>query len=177
MDTRQTNILVAVDGSPPSEWALRVAATLAKRLDANVSIVHVIPPPTTDITEGALVLIEDLSDALKASGTALLDKAAARMPKEIPVSRVLRQGYPSAEIVAQARESGAGYIVMGSRGRGRWFHFILGSTAEAVVRDAPCPVITVAHDPDIKLPNHVNHRTTRGVETTLPPIAPVTANP
>jgi nucleotide-binding universal stress UspA family protein len=150
MDTGQASILVAVDGSPPSEWALRVAATLARRIGASVSIVHVIPPPTTDITEGALVLIEDLSDALKATGTALLDKAAAGIPKELPVSRVLRQGFPSAEIVAQARESGASYIVMGSRGRGRWFHFILGSTAEAVVRDAPCPVVTVAHDPAVR---------------------------
>jgi nucleotide-binding universal stress UspA family protein len=143
----QPNILVAVDGSPPSEWALHVAAALAEPLGAQLTLLHVITPPSTSVVEGVMILVEDPFDELKAAGTALLQAAARRLPEGIVTTSVLRQGLPAQEIVAHARECGADYIVMGSRGRGRWFHFVLGSTAQAVLRDAPCPVVAVSHDP------------------------------
>jgi nucleotide-binding universal stress UspA family protein len=171
MDTRQPNILIAVDGSPPADWALQVGTTLARRLNGVISIVHIIPPPSPDFTEGVLILVEDFNDALKAAGAAILEKAARRLPDDIPVTRVMRQGIPASEILAQARDSDANYIVMGSRGRGRWFHFILGSTAESVVRDAPCPVITVSHDPNHKAFRAANCKATQS----NPPPATTTA--
>jgi nucleotide-binding universal stress UspA family protein len=143
----QPNILVAVDGSIPSEWALTAAAALARPLGARFTLLHVIPPPSTTFVEGVMLLVDDPSEELKAAGTALLQAAARRLPKGLVTTSVLRQGPAAQEIVAHARECGADYIVMGSRGRGRWFHFVLGSTAQAVLRDAPCPVLTVSHDP------------------------------
>jgi Ala-tRNA(Pro) deacylase len=49
--------------------------------------------------------------------------------------------------VQAAHDWGADLIVIGTHGRGRFSSFILGSTAEAVIRRATCPVLTVAHDP------------------------------
>ena len=135
-------ILVAVDGSTPSNWAVDVGADLAGRLGGSVTLVHVVIPPTIGAGEGAL-LIADIDDGLRAEGEALLAAAARRLPPGLLAGTVLREGAPGLEIVDVAAATRADFIVTGSRGRGRWAHFILGSTAEEVIRRAPCPVVTV----------------------------------
>ena len=77
----------------------------------------------------------------------LLRKTHEDLPPTIPCDTVLREGLPAEEIVAFAREQDVNLIVLGSRGRNRFAEFVLGSTAEAVIRDAPCPVMTVSHAP------------------------------
>jgi nucleotide-binding universal stress UspA family protein len=66
--------------------------------------------------------------------------------KEAPgvsVSREVIIGVPFVEIVKVARKKGAGLIVMGTHGRSGLAHLLIGSTAEKVVRHAPCPVLVV----------------------------------
>ena len=60
---------------------------------------------------------------------------------------MLRTGAAAEEIVAAARLWEADLIVMGSRGRGKLAQLLLGSTAEAVIRGASCPVLAVGHEP------------------------------
>jgi nucleotide-binding universal stress UspA family protein len=142
--TRQ--ILVAIDGSQPSLWAVTTGANLAVQTGAAVTLLHVLVPPPTGASEIALT-VDEFVDRSKDEGTRALAIARRRVPATVPIRTVLRDGYAAQEIVAQARETGADLIVMGSRGRGRWTHFILGSIAESVIRDAPCPVVSVSHDP------------------------------
>lgn len=52
---------------------------------------------------------------------------------------------PAESIVEYATSAAAGLIVMGTHGRGGMAHLRMGSVAEAVVRAAPCPVVTVRH--------------------------------
>lgn len=52
-------------------------------------------------------------------------------------------GQPAEEILRVAREEAVDLIVMGTHGRTGLPHILFGSTAEAVVRGAPCPVFTV----------------------------------
>ena len=146
MEVRAKPILVAVDGSQPSNWALGAAARLADRLHAAVVVLHVVVPPNLGASEIALNT-EDLIEQLRQEGDGVLQAACQRLPAALAARAVLREGYPAQQIVVQAREMGADLIVMGSRGRGRWTHFILGSIAEAVIREAPCPVVAVSHDP------------------------------
>ncbi|MBI1784146.1 universal stress protein, partial [Candidatus Sumerlaeota bacterium] len=47
------------------------------------------------------------------------------------------------EIIAVAKRENADLIIMGTHGLGAFKHLLLGSTAERVVRKAPCPVLTV----------------------------------
>jgi universal stress protein A len=54
-------------------------------------------------------------------------------------------GVPAKAIVEYAGSLGADLIVMGTLGRGGMAHFLLGSVAERLVRNAPCPVLTVRH--------------------------------
>lgn len=56
---------------------------------------------------------------------------------------MLASGIPYREIIGKARECAAGLIVIGTHGRTGVEHVIFGSTAERVVRGAPCPVLTV----------------------------------
>jgi nucleotide-binding universal stress UspA family protein len=146
MDTPGRQILVAVDGSQPSMWAVDTAVSLATRIDAAIVILHVIVPPTVGASEIAL-MTEDIVEGLKAEGEAVLEAAKRRLPTAVESRTVLREGYPAQVILAEARDTGTEFVVMGSRGRGRWAHFILGSIAEAVIREAPCPVVSVSHDP------------------------------
>jgi universal stress protein A len=55
----------------------------------------------------------------------------------------IRTGVPSHEIVEAAKEADVDLIVIATHGYTGWKHFCIGSTAERVVRAAPCPVLTV----------------------------------
>jgi nucleotide-binding universal stress UspA family protein len=56
---------------------------------------------------------------------------------------MLASGIPYREIIGKARDCAAGLIVIGTHGRTGVEHVIFGSTAERVVRSAPCPVLSV----------------------------------
>ena len=55
----------------------------------------------------------------------------------------VRIGSPAAEIIAAARDLRADLVCVGTHGRTGLAHLFLGSTAEKVVRESPCPVLTV----------------------------------
>ena len=62
---------------------------------------------------------------------------------EAPVRGGKRRGTPSKEIVRYAKERDIDLIVMGTHGRGLLAHAVMGSVTEKVVRNAPCPVLTL----------------------------------
>lgn len=165
MNAVKKNILIPVDGSQASDWALKVGAQLAAALSANVTILHVMIPPASGANEMTL-MSDDLLDRLRAEGQAVLEDARRKLPLGITAQLTLREGSPAQEIIAHARQIEADFIVMGARGRGRWASFILGSNTESVIRWSPCPVISVSHDPSLPaLPEsfstepaeHMNH--------------------
>ena len=147
MDAKTKRILIPVDGSEASAWALKLAVALINEMPAaKLTLLHVIVPPASGVGEMALVS-DELMDRLQADGKATLAAAQRQLPPGAQVRTALREGSPAQEIVAYARQIGADFIVMGTRGRGRWATFVLGSTAEAVIRWSRCPVVTVSHDP------------------------------
>lgn len=68
-------------------------------------------------------------------------RTVAELHTPIPVETVVRHGSPADEIVRRAAESGAGIIVMGSRGFGEMHAVLLGSVSERVLHTAHCPVL------------------------------------
>ncbi len=85
----------------------------------------------------------ELLDDLRRQGEELLQRACAALPDGTGVETLVREGRPDREIVAAARAWGATLIVIGSHGHtglGRW---LFRSTAEAVVCQAPCAVLTL----------------------------------
>jgi nucleotide-binding universal stress UspA family protein len=135
-------ILLATDFSPGAGMAMDYAAQLARVYRGDVLLLHVSQPyPTLS------------ADAV--SDTALLEPVRqevlhalenlARHYAESGIRASARQtvGIASQEIVRVATEEDVDVIAMGTRGRTGLDDVLLGSTAERVVKGAPCPVITV----------------------------------
>jgi len=142
-------VMIAVDGSKTSARAVEVGHELAKQLGAAVAFVHVM-----DITKGFSpelgVADTRVLEGLRVAGVAVLDRCAHEISPAgacgvIPVARFMCEGDPPSEIVKAADEWRADVIVIGTHARGPVARFLLGSTAEAVVRRAHCPVLTVGH--------------------------------
>src|SRR5574341_2290068 len=133
-------VLIALDGSALAAHAVEVGMGLVQALGAEAALVHVVDPKLATAPEGGIQAAELFAD-LKRTGQALLTAAATRLAGTVPPWQFLREGPPAREIIAAAREWHADLLVLGTHGRSGLARMVLGSTAEAVVRHAPCPVV------------------------------------
>lgn len=135
-------ILVPVDFSPASNKAVEYALRIGGLTHSELVFLSVLEPDTP-------VTFEDVPRAcleeLKASAEENL-LALARASHESGITKatpLTRCGLPAHEIVEEAKESDVDLIVIATHGYTGWKHFCIGSTAERVVRAAPCPVLVV----------------------------------
>jgi nucleotide-binding universal stress UspA family protein len=141
---RLKRILVPIDFSPASENALKYALHCAGKLSAELTLLHVLASAVSPNFAG-------IPDARAFSKTALSSaeknlQALVASTRNGSVSRIrwaTRAGVPSHEIVEMAKEADIDLIVIATHGNTSWKHFCIGSTAERVVRAAPCPVLVV----------------------------------
>jgi len=138
-----THILVALDESEPAGWALDLGIRMAKESKATVSAVHVVDPPRRTFESASDIGLLKLA----ASNDQILNSAREHIPQDLAGELLVREGEPKREIVEAARDLGADLIVIGTHGRNAFERFLLGSTTESVVREAPCPVLTVSQAP------------------------------
>jgi nucleotide-binding universal stress UspA family protein len=137
-------ILVPVDFSGPSQKALQYALPLAKKFGAKITLLHVVEPviyPESvvvppELEEMNLHLMKDSRERLELLRRTTVDPAISSKPKVL-------LGKPWQEIVNAARSIPADLIIVATHGYTGLKHFFIGSTAERVVRHAPCPVLTV----------------------------------
>jgi nucleotide-binding universal stress UspA family protein len=87
--------------------------------------------------------IPGLHDHLASAARARLDAFLAELPEGVQVESVIRTGAPAREAVAEAAEWAAELVVVGTHGRTGAARALLGSVAEAIVRDAPCSVLVI----------------------------------
>jgi universal stress protein A len=138
-------ILVPVDFSNPSQQALRYALRFAKEFHAEVTLLHVVEKTAVgsgfaDVPSRFAYLDEELSIAKKNLRALTASSQEAGCPT---IGSTVRTGLPAHEIVEAAKESNTDLIVIATHGYTGWKHFCIGSTAERVVRAAPCPVFVV----------------------------------
>jgi universal stress protein A len=140
-------ILCAIDFSPASIAALRHADELASRLGATLTVLHVVADPLQQpwTAEAYGLNIADLEAEWVQRATVDLGRLA-RSCKSNPAT-VCRVGKPVVEILDCARADAADLIVVGSHGHGAFAQMILGSVADRLVRQAPCPVLMVRSAP------------------------------
>lgn len=135
-------VLCPVDFSPHSENALDFALDLAKRLGADVHLVHVFQLPVYALPDGAMMAGPEFTTKV----TTELQKALTELARRKEGARIethLVEGIPYREVVRMTDELGADLVVMGTHGRTGIRHLLLGSVAERVVRSSKVPVITV----------------------------------
>lgn len=145
-DVMFRRILVGVDKSKQAEWATEVAGQLASAVGARIALVHTYRVDPGYSPELAMP-IEDLLLELRDSGLNILKVHRRMLPSSLEVEEMLIEGDAASQIVAAADSWHADLILMGTHGRGRLAQFLVGSTAESVIRMARCPVMTVAHEP------------------------------
>jgi nucleotide-binding universal stress UspA family protein len=88
-----------------------------------------------------------LADLLKNASSQLVDLKGRAERRGIAVTTRVATGIPSEEVITVARAEDPDLIVVGTRGKTGLAHVLLGSTAERVIRGAPCPVLAVRTEP------------------------------
>ena len=134
-------ILVPLDFSPASMEALDYAVSLAKQFRATIHLLHVYPPDEAASMPDAAHLLLQSAEATERLNEELASIHRKRVEALCPENCHIRGGRPHQEIIRLARELDADLIVLSTRGHSGLKHLLLGSTAERVVRGAPCPVL------------------------------------
>jgi nucleotide-binding universal stress UspA family protein len=135
-------ILAPVDFSPASNNAVTYARRVGELTKADLIFVNVVEP---DGSLGLEALPPVCIEELKANAEETLRGLvqAARESGITVATSMIRSGLPAHEIVEAAKEFDVDLIVIATHGYTGWKHFCIGSTAERVVRAAPCPVLVV----------------------------------
>jgi len=141
------SILVPTDFSECGNYALSYAASLARMFGASILCVHVIEPMVPTVGYSGMtepLPIADISDQLEDSAERELPRIAeGEECAGLEVEELIVHGEAASEIVRVARDRKVDLIVVSSHGRTGWGRILFGSTAEAVVRHASCPVLVV----------------------------------
>ena len=135
--------LVTTDFSDASLAGVRCATALARELGLDATLLHVVEPPSR-IGGMEVVPLARTEAEVAALARAQLDRLAAHeRVGDVRLTASLRTGKPFHEITTAARDGAVDLIVIATHGRTGLQRALLGSTAERVVRHAPCPVLTV----------------------------------
>lgn len=140
------------DFSECGNYALAYATSLARTFGSSILCIHVIEPMVPTVGYSGMtepLPIADISDQLENSAERELPKLAEREDcAGLEVEELIVHGEAASEIVRVATERKVDLIVVSSHGRTGLGRILFGSTAEAVVRHAPCPVLVVKPPPE-----------------------------
>jgi universal stress protein A len=134
------HILVPIDFSKTSKKALEYAIPLAKQFNAKIALIHVIYPSSYPSEEGFVT--PPLTLLLNTQKKILQEFAKQKVPGNLLEETMVCIGQPFREIVDIAKKK-TDLIIITTHGYSGLKRAWLGSTAERVVRYAPCPVLTV----------------------------------
>ncbi len=139
-----SKILVAVDGSPFAERALRSAVDLAKKYSARLVVVHVVLRRFYAVTpsEAGVLATTVFAKEMEAEGREILRKVEEYLKGEsVGYECKLLEGVPADEIVKAAEAEKVDLIVVGSRGLTEVRAFLLGSVSDKISHHAKCPIL------------------------------------
>jgi nucleotide-binding universal stress UspA family protein len=147
-------VLVPIDFAEASDAALIYARNLAKTFGADLHVMHVMEN----------LFLRPMANNPAAIEAGIANRLSERITdddrKNLHAVAVMRKSdTPAEEIVRYAEEEKVDLIVMGTHGRVKVAHLLMGSVAEKVVRTAPCPVLTVRHpEREFVVPDNVEAR-------------------
>lgn len=138
--------IVGTDLSPESDHALRAAAAIvrASATPGRIVLVHAWQPVVEyGFGQGEVLWVGPVEDDTEAMRRALERCAEPIRAAGVEVTTELVQGFPARSLVEIARQRGADLVAVGTHGRSGIGRMLLGSVAEHVLHDAPCPVLAV----------------------------------
>jgi len=143
-------ILFPTDFSSYANYALRYALSFASTYKAKLYVFHVITELNLPIGMGGTLyppakIYEEMEKEAKKKIEGVIPEDYSKI---VEVENIIVRGTPFLEIIKAAREYNVDIITIATHGHTGLSHVFLGSTAEKVVRKAPCPVLC------IKYPEH-----------------------
>jgi universal stress protein A len=129
-----------------SATTVHYAAELAGKLGAELILLTVVQDLALAMPDAVMptpVPVPVLNQLMDGAKTGLANLVKAEGLEKLNPRQEVRVGSPAAEIIAAATDLKADLICIGTHGRGGIAHFLLGSVAEKVLRQAPCPVLTI----------------------------------
>jgi nucleotide-binding universal stress UspA family protein len=134
-------ILVPVVFSEECDSSIHFATALARIMHAWLTLLHVLAPLPLNCSR-YIPEVQQYDAEVKLDAKQKLKSLAATLPQDIKSEVLLRQDTPHLGIIRAAREHRCDLIALPTRDLTSLKDFVLGSTAEKVVRHAPCPVLT-----------------------------------
>jgi nucleotide-binding universal stress UspA family protein len=144
-------IVVPIDFSDCSLDALEFAVQFNKPFGAAITLLHVLEPVAYGL-DFTLIPPKEWKHQKERVVARLGELTAALSDNGVKADHVLRSGLPPDSIVGFVHERGFDLMIMGTHGRSGLSHLLSGSVAGAMLRLAPCPVLTV-HSPKFS-PGH-----------------------
>ena len=138
-------ILVPIDFSNHSKNALRYAINFARQFEAELILVYVVEPTVypADFSFGQ-VHVSNIEAELRMHGKQELGKLVENViAGQVKSTCIVRTGKPYNEIIKTSTEEGVDLIVIATHGHTGVEHILFGSTAEKVIRKAPCPILVL----------------------------------
>jgi len=138
-------ILVPIDFSDYSKSALKYAVNFCKNCQAEMILIYVVEPVIypPDFSMGQIAIPSVNSEWDERARQELDKLAKEEIPSGMTVKTIIKTGKPFIEIIETAGELNVDLIIIATHGRSGMEHILFGSTAEKVVRKAPCPVLTL----------------------------------
>ncbi len=149
-----TRIVVPTDFSESAGEALTTAISIAERLGASVELLYiwepsgVIPIETLLAAVGTSTAPRTLGEIARREAMLKLQElgASVERPPAVKLTTRVEVGRPDELIVTLVEQGTYDMVIMGTHGRKGIGRLMMGSIAERVVRNAPCPVLTVRHE-------------------------------
>ncbi len=138
-------IMVPIDFSDYSKKALEYATEFAQKMNSKIYLIYVFEPMIypTDFSFGEVIPISHQEDLAEKAKSELKLLAESNISDKVDWEIIIKTGRPFSQINETAREIDADLIIIATHGHTGVEHIFFGSTAEKVVRKAPCPVLTL----------------------------------
>ena len=141
-------ILVPIVFADLSLYILPQAAWLARRLQAEIILLHVVEPlnyPAGIFEAGDKISAQDVTSRVVHRAQCDLDQTLLPELDGVAVTRLLLHGEPAVEIANTAFNENVDLIMLATRGFGAFHRFLVGSVTAKVLHESDCPVWTGAH--------------------------------
>lgn len=146
-DVTLKKALVVTDFSPDASAAIDYALKLAKLAGIQIALLHIVDVPTYQVhpeVVAARKRVDETFEAMRQRAAERLEALAEIVRKEgVNCTASVRLGIPTEEILTEAEMTKPDLIFIGNKGTSALARFLLGSTAERVVRYARCSVLVV----------------------------------
>jgi nucleotide-binding universal stress UspA family protein len=136
-------ILIGIDESKHAEHAAKCGFELARQLNAEVALAHVIEPIILPDNEIGLAYPLDMAEAQNEASKQILDLTINKFAGSAHVTRFLEIGRPTDMIIEFAKEFEADVIVLGTHSRTGLDRMLMGSVAAHIIRVSPIPVLVI----------------------------------